>query len=210
MFPWCAIAAMIVSMVILPAIASLSVDLPKMSLPPGNSPPQKFEEKSILGLLGENLVAQWLLGHGWEIIARRWRCQWGEIDIIAGKIPGEQLLECPYERIAFVEVKTRKHRSLDAGGLLSINAQKQAKLLHTAEIFLSDRPDLSNCPCQFDVALVSYQKYRQQTAAGETTWLTNFAGAITLGQAIFIQNSLGEYQLTLHHYIAAAFDSELR
>lgn len=209
---------MIGSMVILPAIASLRFNSPKMPLPSPDSHPQKSQEKSTLGLLGENLVAQWLQDRGWAIIARRWRCRWGEIDIIAGEIPGGQLSEHPYQRIAFVEVKTRKNLSLDAGGLLSIPPQKQAKLLQTAEIFLSDRPELSNYPCQFDVALVSYQKYPRRiasetltrTAAGETIWPTNFSSPITLGQAIFIKNSLGEYKLTLHQYIAGAFDAEIR
>jgi putative endonuclease len=197
-------------MVILPAIASLRFNSPKMPLPSPDSHPQKSQEKSTLGLLGENLVAQWLQDRGWAIIAKRWRCRWGEIDIIAGEIPGEQLPEHPYQRIAFVEVKTRKNRSWDAGGLLSIHPQKQAKLLQTAEIFLSDRPELSNCPCQFDVALVSYQKYQRRSAAPQTTLPNNFSSPITLGQAIFIKNSLGEYQLTLHQYIAGAFDAEIR
>ncbi|KOR33712.1 YraN family protein [Planktothricoides sp. FACHB-1370] len=180
-----------------------------MPLPSPDSHQQKSQEKSTIGLLGENLVALWLQDHGWEIIARRWRCRWGEIDIIAGEIPGEQLPEHPYQRIAFVEVKTRKHRSLDAGGLLSIPPQKQAKLLQTAEIFLGDRPELSNCPCQFDVALVSYQKYQRRSSAPQTTFTTEFSSPIILGQPVSIENSLGEYQLTLYQYIAGAFDAEI-
>lgn len=181
-----------------------------MPLPSSDSHPQKSQEKSTIGILGENLVAQWLQDRGWAIIARRWRCRWGEIDIIAGEIPGEQLPARAYQAIAFVEVKTRKNRSWDAGGLLSIHPQKQAKLLQTAEIFLSDRPELSNCPCQFDVALVSYQKYQRRASAPEATFPTEFSSPIMLGQPVFIKNSLGEYQLTLHQYIAGAFDAEIR
>lgn len=197
-------------MVILPAIASLRFNSPKMPLPSPDSHPQKSQEKSTIGILGENLVARWLQDRGWEIIARRWRCRWGEIDIIAGEIPGGQLPEHLYQRIAFVEVKTRKHRSLDAGGLLSIPPQKQAKLLQTAEIFLSDRPELSNYPCQFDVALVSYQKYQRRSSAPQTKFPSEFSSPIILGQPVFIENSLGEYQLSLHQYIAGAFDAEIR
>ncbi len=181
-----------------------------MPLPSPDSHPQKSPKKSTIGVLGENLVARWLDDRGWEIIAKRWRCPWGEIDIIAGEIPGEQLPEYPYQAIAFVEVKTRKNRSWDAGGLLSIHPQKQAKLLQTAEIFLSERPELSHCPCQFDVALVTYQKYQRRSSTPQTTFPTEFSSPIILGQPVSLKNSLGEYQLTLHQYIAGAFDSEIR
>ena len=36
-----------------------------------------------LGLLGEKLVAQWLQSQNWLILHHRWRCRWGEIDLIA-------------------------------------------------------------------------------------------------------------------------------
>jgi putative endonuclease len=97
---------------------------------------QKYPSKHQIGVLGENLVAHWLESRGWEIIEQRWRCRWGEIDIIAGEISHQPIsAQHPYHKIAFVEVKTRSHGSWDAGGLLSIDAQKQAKLLQTAEIF---------------------------------------------------------------------------
>jgi len=37
-----------------------------------------------IGVLGEELVAQWLQSTGW-VILHRWRCRWGEIDIIASQ-----------------------------------------------------------------------------------------------------------------------------
>lgn len=161
-------------------------------------------------MLGENLVAAWLQSNGWEIIARRWRCRWGEIDIIAGEIiPGEisdrQLPGHSYQRIAFVEVKTRSQRNWDAGGLLSIHGQKQAKLLKTAEIFLSDHPYFRDCPCQFDVALVHYQG---RSPTNQATSPSNSSSPVTLGQPVSMKDSMGEYQLTLHHYLAGAFDAE--
>ncbi|HAX80139.1 MAG TPA: hypothetical protein DCY88_30965, partial [Cyanobacteria bacterium UBA11372] len=36
-----------------------------------------------IGILGEDFVASWLQAQGWTILHRRWRCRWGELDIIA-------------------------------------------------------------------------------------------------------------------------------
>ena len=49
------------------------------------------------GELGEALAAQYLEAQGWRMIARNYRCPWGEIDLICEK---EQLL-------VFAEVKAR-------------------------------------------------------------------------------------------------------
>jgi len=43
-----------------------------------------------IGVLGEELVAQWLQSTGWVILHRRWRCRWGEIDIIASQEQGTE------------------------------------------------------------------------------------------------------------------------
>ncbi|MBD1833240.1 YraN family protein [Cyanobacteria bacterium FACHB-472] len=128
-----------------------------------------------IGVLGEDLVAQWLHSQGFLILHRRWRCRWGEIDIIARQcstgdkedkeafpkstqspIPNPQLaIPNSLEPVlAFVEVKTRSRGNWDADGMLAITAKKQAKLWRTAELFLADNPDLANLSCRFDVALV--------------------------------------------------------
>lgn len=102
-----------------------------------------------IGELGEKFVAQWLETQGYQLYYHRWRCRWGEIDLIF------------YEKITnilvFVEVKTRSKKNWDTNGLLAINHQKQHKLFLSAELFLAEHPRLINFPCRFDVALVSYQ-----------------------------------------------------
>ncbi len=45
-----------------------------------NLPPSHYPD---IGVLGEYLVAQWLQTRGWIILHHRWRCRWGEIDLVA-------------------------------------------------------------------------------------------------------------------------------
>ena len=37
------------------------------------------------GRAGEDYTAGWLRRQGYEILARNWRCPWGEMDIVAAK-----------------------------------------------------------------------------------------------------------------------------
>lgn len=142
-----------------------------------------------IGTLGEDLVVEWLQQQGWEILHRRWRTRWGEIDAIASLAAAE---------IAFVEVKTRRQRNWDAGGLLAITAQKQAKLQKAAGLFLADRPDLADLPCRFDVAIVRYQPLPSRNFVS----VPSSPAAIALRQPVRV----GDCQLTLIDYIQSAFD----
>lgn len=140
-----------------------------------------------LGTLGEEFVAQWVQKQGWLVLHRRWRCRFGELDLVlvrhsaAGEV----------EAITFVEVKTRRRRSWDEDGKLAVNFQKQAKLWKTAQLFLMQHPEFAELPCCFDVAIVTYRKLPHSETA------LNPSDAATL--------TLNGYQLTLLEYIPAAF-----
>lgn len=158
-----------------------------------------------LGTLGENLVAEWLQQQGWEILHRQWHCRWGEIDIIALGRDRESDINRGNEKspfpiphsqtLAFVEVKTRSRGNWDAGGMLAVSATKQAKLWQTAEIFLSNRPDLANNSCRFDVALVRCELLRKNDR--------QILPPLTTANS----QSAGNYLLTLQEYIRSAFSN---
>ena len=56
-------------------------------------------DRAEIGALGEQLAADHLQGLGLRIVARNWRCRYGELDIIAA--------DDTTNTVVFVEVKTR-------------------------------------------------------------------------------------------------------
>lgn len=142
-----------------------------------------------LGERGEDLVARWLQQAGGQILARRWRCRWGELDLIARDRAGT---------IQFVEVKTRSGKSWDAGGLLAISPHKQRCLYRSATAFLSQHSDLAELPCQFCLALV-----RGRRGSGTATPNRSDA-AIALGQPI----ACGCWDLVLQTYTPLELELE--
>jgi putative endonuclease len=162
-----------------------------------------------IGELGENLVARWLTAQGWQILAQNWHCRWGELDLVAQRLPistaRTENLRSPLNDhgLAFVEVKTRSQGNWDSDGLLAITAQKQAKLLKTAQLFLAKHPHLAELPCRFDVALVQYRQIHQPSVilAEQGAAIAQALPIPVLGQPF----SLGNTQLTLADYLEAAF-----
>ncbi|PSO51389.1 MAG: YraN family protein [Cyanobacteria bacterium SW_9_44_58] len=144
-----------------------------------------------LGELGEHITAQWLQGQGYEILASRWRCRWGELDLIAYQSYSQQPLSSP---LLFVEVKTRQSSNWDADGLLAISPQKQKKLYRTAEIFLSRHPHLASVGCRFDLALV-----KARSSCGNRKNPLN--AKVELNNPVYCQG----YELTLTSYLEAIF-----
>jgi len=91
-------------------------------------------------------AAEWLCRwhlrlHGWQILARGWRCPAGEIDILARR--GAVL--------AVIEVKARADLPTAASALLR---RQRRRIARAAEAFLLSRPDLAGLTLRFDVMLV--------------------------------------------------------
>lgn len=63
----------------------------------GHNSYKKTSHKKETGFIGEQIASDFLSSHGYSIIARNWRCRWGEIDIIASIAT----------TLVFIEVKTR-------------------------------------------------------------------------------------------------------
>jgi putative endonuclease len=168
-----------------------------------------------VGFLAEDLVAQWLLGQGWDVLQRRWHCRWGELDLVVkGAIANSKNTASASQFqpiLAFVEVKARSRGNWDNNGLLAITPKKQAKLWQAAQLFLAEQPDLAELPCRFDVALVSY--WRSPIPKTNPTPATPVITAPQqLNSAISTPVQLGHptvtsgYRMVLQQYIQAAFD----
>lgn len=192
------------------------------SLNPASQPAKPGKVTQTIGFLAEDLVAQWLIGQGWEILQRRWHCRWGELDLVArgaiASIPKTTSKNAPLQSqpvLAFVEVKARGRGNWDANGLLAITPKKQAKLWQAAQLFLAEQPELAELPCRFDVALVSYgrsplpiSKQANSTAAEDSTITIPqqtspiISRPVKLGQPLVVSG----YRLILQQYIQSAFD----
>ncbi len=166
---------------------------------PSDRPPSRAalsrKQAAVLGQLAEQIVAQWLTQEGMTILAQRWHCRWGELDVVALHPPTSANAS---SSLIFVEVKARGDRSWDQAGLLAMTPQKQMKLWRAASMFLAEHPDYDDLPCRFDVALVRGQRLfqPQQTDAAKGIDL------IRLNQPV----AIASYRLTLQHYLVAAFD----
>lgn len=99
-----------------------------------------------LGGEGEALAAAYLVGRGYHILERNYRCPLGEIDIIAQE----------RETLTFVEVKTRTPASEGYGPpQLAIHLRKRQQLIRVASYYLAQKR-ISGRDCRFDIVIVRY------------------------------------------------------
>jgi putative endonuclease len=105
-------------------------------------------KRDALGDRGENMAARYLRNNGYKILERNFRCDLGEIDIVAkqGRI------------LVFVEVKTRAYD--DPTPEEQVNLTKQHQNTKAARFYLS-RYGTPQPPARFDVIAIVWPQGRE-------------------------------------------------
>ncbi|MGE5334595.1 MAG: YraN family protein [Nitrososphaerota archaeon] len=98
--------------------------------------------RAALGNAGERLAAGWLEARGFRVLARNWRCAYGELDVIAEE----------RDELVFVEVKTRRGAAHGAPEE-AITASKRAHLIAAAQCYLAEH-QREEQPYRIDVVAV--------------------------------------------------------
>ena len=99
-------------------------------------------QRQQLGLFGEDIARAELERLGYQILDRRYRSRFGEIDLIAQD----------EATVVFVEVKTKTDSKFgDPAEMVTL--QKQRRLVSMAEEYVSGHA-LHSTPCRFDVVSV--------------------------------------------------------
>lgn len=89
----------------------------------------------------EAAAAAHLEARGLKLIARNYRCRYGEIDLVMRE----------HDTVVFVEVRARRS-SAYGGAAASITAAKREKLIAAARHYLAGRSSLP--ACRFDAVLI--------------------------------------------------------
>lgn len=106
--------------------AALDAGVLRASEQPADRPAEPSTNE--VGANAESLAVDLLVEHGYEIVERNYRCDIGELDIVA--IDGPTMV--------FVEVRSRA--SDDHGDAIeSVNRRKQRKVTRVAEVYLAHR-----------------------------------------------------------------------
>ena len=93
------------------------------------------------GRRAETLAAPVLRLKGFRILARRFACHAGEVDLIA----------CRDDLLVFVEVK---RRTTVAGALEAVGRHQQERIARAAAFFLQRQPQLAGLAQRFDLIAV--------------------------------------------------------
>jgi len=96
-----------------------------------------------LGRRGEDLAAAWYADHGYEVLARNWRCRAGELDLIVAQ----------GRLVVFCEVKSRASDRFGAPAE-AVTRAKQTRIRRLAARWLEDEAPVRPRAIRFDVACV--------------------------------------------------------
>jgi len=96
------------------------------------------------GRTAEARAEEHLCGHGLHLVARNYRCRFGELDLIMRD--GDALV--------VVEVRSRSHTGFMSPAE-SVSVHKQRRLIATARHLLARFPVLASRPLRFDVVAIT-------------------------------------------------------
>jgi putative endonuclease len=99
-----------------------------------------------IGDLGEDSACGFLEDRGYRIIERNYRCQLGEVDIVA----------LDEDTLAFIEVKKKTTNRFGLAGEM-ITKKKIAKIRRTAELYLLQKK-ISRVDWRIDAVLIDAKK----------------------------------------------------
>ena len=88
----------------------------------------------------ERIAAAYLEDQGLAVIESRYRCRWGEIDLILRE----------RNTVVFAEVRLRRSKAF-GGAAYSVDRRKQARIIATARHYLAGAREAA---CRFDVVLL--------------------------------------------------------
>ena len=88
----------------------------------------------------EQVAAGYLQRKGLALIETRYRCRWGEIDLVLRD----------RDTLVFTEVKLRSSGAF-GGAAYSVGPRKQARIIAAARHYLAGKREV---PCRFDVVLL--------------------------------------------------------
>ncbi len=94
----------------------------------GEGPAGHASPRAVLGRYGEELVSRYLREQGMEVLERNWRCEHGEVDIVA--LDGPCLVVC--------EVKTRRGTAY-GDPVEAVTVAKALRLRRLTRAYLNQR-----------------------------------------------------------------------
>ncbi len=89
------------------------------------------DPRHLLGLRAEEAVAAWLTREGWQVLARRWRCASGELDLVCRDRAGT---------LVGIEVKSRRSARFGTPAE-SVDRRRLARLRSALAAFQAQRPE---------------------------------------------------------------------